>query len=210
MMRLDRRCQSMRTRFWGMAGIDSGMGLGHRERAFMARGLVPREVTVAEARGFVVRAGGLVAPWASTGEAIRHLGYVQMDPIDVCGKMHDLILRNRVAGYRRDGLLETLYAAGEREFFEHYIPGRGVLVALPVTEYRYLSRAMRARRTREGYGGMLDADQRRMARVILRRIRDEGPLGTGLLRTRCGRRRAGGRWVRWRGRRWTSSSSTGG
>lgn len=145
----------------------------------MARGLVPREVTVAEARGFVVQAGGLAAPWASVGEAIRHLGYVQMDPIDVCGKMHDLILRNRVAGYRRDGLLETLYAAGEREFFEHYIPGRGVLVALPVTEYRYLSRAMRARRTRDGYGGTLDADQRRMARVILRRIRDEGPLGTG-------------------------------
>ncbi len=123
------------------------------------------------------RALNLDQPLATTAEAIRYHGYVQIDPIDVCGKMHDLILRNRVKGYRRDDLLKTLYQAGPRQFFEHYIPGRGILVALPVEDYRFLQSHMKQRRTGSGYGGAMDASQKRMAAKILARIRDEGPLG---------------------------------
>ena len=35
--------------------------------------------------------------------------YVQIDPINMCGRMHDLILRNRIAGYREGGLMEHIY-----------------------------------------------------------------------------------------------------
>lgn len=112
-------------------------------------------------------------PFTTTEEAIRYHGYIQIDPIDVCGKMHDLILRNRVRNYRRDDLLKAVYQKPKREFFEHYV---GVLVALPVEDYRYLLPRMKSRRTDDGYSGALDTDQKKMARRILTRIKAEGPL----------------------------------
>lgn len=144
----------------------------------MDRDLPPMNVTALQARQFVLRACGMASRAASVGEVIRHLGSIQMDPIDVCGKMHDLILRNRVVPYRRDGLLSLLYADGSREFFEHYLPRRGILVALPVTDYRFLCRTMRTRRRKEGYGGLLRPEEKKLSGVILRRIREEGPLGS--------------------------------
>lgn len=142
-----------------------------------SRGPTPLDLSPPQARAFLRIATGLDRKFATTAEAIRHLGYIQMDPIDVCGKMHDLVLRNRVAGYRRDELLATLYTREPREFFEHYIPGRGILVALPVTDYPFLAARMRQRRREEGYGGALNAAQTKIARHILKRIADEGPLG---------------------------------
>jgi uncharacterized protein len=143
----------------------------------MVRSSLPLEVSLMQARQFLLRATGAAMAATNPSAAIVHLGYVQMDPIDVCGKMHDLILRNRIAEYRRDGLLASLYESMPRDFFEHYIPQRGILVAMPVSEYRFIVRAMRTRRNRMGYGGALDPSQQKLARVILRRIKDEGPLG---------------------------------
>lgn len=114
-------------------------------------------------------------PLATTDDAICHHGYIQIDPIDVCGKMHDLILRNRVQQYQRDDLLKVLYHRKQRAFFEHYI---GVLVALPIEDYRYLLPSMKRRRTSDRYSGALDADQKKMARKIIDRIRAEGPLSS--------------------------------
>ena len=139
--------------------------------------LPPLEVTTSQAREFLLRATGLDHSWSTPEAAIRHMGYVQMDPIDVCGKMHDLILRNRLADYRPDDLMRALYEPSRRNLFDHYIPQRGILVAMPVSDYPFIMRAMQRRRKREGYGGALDAAQQKLARVILRRISEEGPLG---------------------------------
>lgn len=132
-------------------------------------------VTPEACRKFLRRILHLDQPHRTADAAIRHHGYVQIDPIDVCGKMHDLILRNRVQNYRRDDLLKALYQRKERAFFEHYI---GVLVALPIEDYRYLLPGMKRRRTHDGYSGALDADQKKMARKIIDRIRAEGPLSS--------------------------------
>lgn len=133
-------------------------------------------VTPEACRKFLRRSLNLDAPLRSTDEAVRYHGYIQIDPIDVCGKMHDLILRNRVQAYQRDGLLKALYEKPkERSFFEHYV---GVLVALPVEDYRYLLPHMKSRRTDDGYSGALNAEEKRMAKRIIDRIRAEGPLSS--------------------------------
>jgi uncharacterized protein YcaQ len=55
----------------------------------------------------------LDAPLPDIAAALHHLGYVQIDPINVCGRMHDLILRNRLAGYREGDLMRHLHGTGE-------------------------------------------------------------------------------------------------
>ncbi len=132
-------------------------------------------VTPEACRRFLRHALLLDKPLTTTDAALHHHGYIQLDPIDVCGKMHDLILRNRVQDYQRDDLLKALYQRQQRAFFEHYI---GVLVALPFEDYRYLLPSMKRRRTSDRYSGALDADQKKMARKIIDRIRAEGPLSS--------------------------------
>ena len=76
-------------------------------------------------------------------------GYVQIDPINVCGRMHDLILRNRVQNYTPGGLMRHLHgngaplAADARTAFEHHLPDSGILVAMPLDAWPYLTEAMR-------------------------------------------------------------------
>ncbi len=128
----------------------------------------------------MVRALLLDQPAASTGEALAHLGYVQIDPINVCGRMHDLILRNRVAGYREGDLLRLLHdRPPPRAAFEHYLPSAGVLAALPVEAWPHLQAHMRHRRTRPGgYGGRLSAAEAKLGDRILGEIARRGPLGS--------------------------------
>ena len=91
-----------------------------------------RSLTVSrlEARRYLGRATLLDARAPDVGAAISHLGYIQIDPINVCGRMHDLILRNRVEGYLEGGLTRHIHGpedgAGhhfsKRPAFEHHIP----------------------------------------------------------------------------------------
>jgi uncharacterized protein YcaQ len=132
--------------------------------------------TTESCRRFIRTALRLDARFRNVMEAVQHLGYVQIDPIDVCGRMHDLILRNRVQAYAREGLLHALYGYGRKKpvLFEHYL---GVLVALPVEDYRYILPSMKAHRQSTGTRSALDPEQKKMAKKILERIRAEGPLG---------------------------------
>jgi uncharacterized protein YcaQ len=66
------------------------------------------------ARRFVRLATGLDARFADIGAALDHLGFVQIDPINVCGRMQDHILRHRVAGYREGvEMLDSAASAAE-------------------------------------------------------------------------------------------------
>ena len=65
--------------------------------------------------------------------------------------MHDLILRNRVAGYREGDLTRHLHGgaadfipqpAATRTAFEHHVPGTGILVAFPLDAWPHLLGAM--------------------------------------------------------------------
>ncbi|MEZ5278796.1 MAG: crosslink repair DNA glycosylase YcaQ family protein [Opitutaceae bacterium] len=138
----------------------------------------PIRLSHEEARRFHRRLLRIDHPMASVGEALDYLGYVQIDPINVCGRMQDLILRNRVTGYAEGDLFRHLHRP-ERPGFEHHIPGSGVLVALPAAAWPYLLRDMKGReRSESGYGGRLDPTQKRLARKILAQIREEGPLSS--------------------------------
>src|SRR4051812_38975505 len=87
------------------------------------------------ARRFMRRALLLDAPAPDVGAALAHHGYIQIDPINVTGRMHDLILRNRVQDYREGDLMRYLHGtasplpAAQRKAFEHHLPSAGTLVA---------------------------------------------------------------------------------
>ncbi len=143
------------------------------------------------ARRFARRAVGLDAPFAGVPAALAHLGYVQIDPINVCGRMHDLILRNRVAGYRPGDLMRTLHGSDEdagaagplgadrRVAFEHHLPDTSILVALTFDAWPHLQAAMHARSRRPGaWAGKLTARERDLAPRLLAEIAARGPLGS--------------------------------
>jgi uncharacterized protein len=132
----------------------------------------PLPVSVDLARRFVRRAQRLDTPAADVAGALDHLGYIQIDPLNVCGRMHDLILRNRVAGYRA-GRLHAFVHGPSRPGFEHYLlGGRGVLVAFPLEAWPYLTPGL-ARH------GRLAAREAALADRILGEIAARGPLTSG-------------------------------
>lgn len=131
----------------------------------------------------------LDAPRRDVGDVIEHLGYVQIDPINVCGRMHDLIVRNRVAGYREGDLMRHLHGAddplppGQRVAFEHHFAAdgasSGILAAFPLEAWPHLVGAMQARARRGGpWSGRLTAAQSGAAVRILAEIGVRGPLGS--------------------------------
>ena len=146
----------------------------------------PRKVSRAQARRFLRRAHLLDSPAPGVGEAIAHHGYIQIDPINVCGRMHDHILRNRVAGYREDGLMRHLHggnagtwlSVNERTALEHHLPSKGILVALPLDAWPHLQAGMRERTRRvSAWSGRLTPREREMAKPIFERLASGGPVG---------------------------------
>ena len=145
------------------------------------------KLTPAAARRFVQRALLLTQPAPDLATALAHHGYVQIDPINVCGRMHDLILRNRVVGYREGDLMRHLHGdartpltAATRTAFEHHLPSQqSILVAFPLEAWPHLRAANRTRTKSSGaWSGKLDARQRRLAERILAEIANRGPLSS--------------------------------
>lgn len=148
----------------------------------------PLKVTPLAARRFMRRALLLDSPVPDVGAALAHHGYVQIDPINVCGRMHDLILRNRVAGYREGDLMRHLHGgdaprpAGQRRAFEHHLPSTGILAAFTPDAWPHLLAAMRARtRRHSAWSGRLTPRQREIAPQLLAAIAERGPLNSDAL-----------------------------
>jgi uncharacterized protein YcaQ len=137
----------------------------------------PIDVSRLAARAFHRRAVLLDAKARDVASALDHHGYVQIDPINICGRMHDLMLRNRVEGYREGDLHRHLYGGAARPGFEHYLPGAGILVAFPMSAWTFLPEATREWRLRRGmYERKLPARHEKVARFILAEIAERGPL----------------------------------
>lgn len=142
-------------------------------------------VTPTAARRFMRRVLLLDQPAPDVAAALAHHGYVQIDPINVCGRMHDLILRNRVAGYQEGDLMRHLHGneaprpAAERTAFEHHLPATGVLVAFGLEAWPHLQAAMRTRTRQSGaWSGRLTAREKELAPRIFEAIAERGPLGS--------------------------------
>lgn len=143
-------------------------------------------VTGRVARLFARRAAGLDMPFPDTGSALAHHGYIQIDPINVCGRMHDLILRNRVLDYQVGGLMKHLHGDGtvlapdERTGFEHHLPDSSILTAFPLDAWTHLIAAMHQRTQRDGtWSGKLTAEEKKLSKHILAELASRGPLSSG-------------------------------
>ncbi|MGH7946334.1 MAG: DNA glycosylase AlkZ-like family protein [Opitutaceae bacterium] len=145
----------------------------------------PLIVTPLAARRFLRRVLGFDRPHANIAAALAHHGYIQVDPLNICGRMHDLILRNRVAGYREGDLMRFLHGEvtplppEQRRGFEHHVPGTGILAAFPLEAWPHLLAAMRDwSRTRGVWAGRLTPREKALAGDLLVEIRARGPLGS--------------------------------
>jgi uncharacterized protein YcaQ len=148
-------------------------------RWFPRRVSVPTvSVSKSAARRFMFHAVRLAEPHASLPAALDYHGYVQIDPLNICGRMHDLILRNRVTGYVEGDLMRHLYE-GPRVAIECHHPSQGVLAAFNANDWPFLMVKMRerAKRPRNYYHGRLTAGESRIADMILGEIAKRGPRG---------------------------------
>lgn len=104
----------------------------------------------------------------ATEAAIAHLGYVQIDTINVIERCHHHILFARIPDYRRADLAAAQSTA--KSVFEYWTHA---LAYVPTEAYRFHIRAMRADwPKRAWFGTVSPTDVRR----IVKRIQDEGPL----------------------------------
>lgn len=146
----------------------------------------PLAIPLLAARLFERRALLLDEPARDIASVLARLGYVQIDPVNICGRMHDLILRNRVRDYREGELFRHLHGdgralpVGERLAFEHHMPDRSsILVAFPLDAWPHLLAAQRQRaRTASAWQGRLTPREREFAPQILAELAARGPLGS--------------------------------
>lgn len=146
----------------------------------------PVTVTPLIARHFARAALRLDTPHSDIAAALDYHGFVQIDPVNVCGRMHDLILRNRVVGYREGDLMRYLHGESAplppaaRRAFEHHAPDTGNLLALPFEAWPHLQGEMRVRARRtSAWSGRLTPRERELAPTLLAEIAARGPLGSG-------------------------------
>jgi uncharacterized protein YcaQ len=106
---------------------------------------LPPEVTNALARRIWLRAQRLdePAPFGdgpdATRAAVEHLGYVQIDTINVVERCHHQILYTRIPGYRREHLHQA--QSTDKTVFEYWTHA---LSYVPTRDIRYYLGAMRA------------------------------------------------------------------
>lgn len=104
-----------------------------------------------------------------TYQAVRHLGYVQIDTISVIERAHHHTIWNRHHSYRPEHL-DTLQEGSRRRIFEYWFHAASYL---PMEHYRFC--LPRMRRIREKGADWFPRDKR-MIRFVLDRIKSEGPL----------------------------------
>ncbi len=141
----------------------------------MPPGTKPVSIALADARRIWLAAQRLDKP-APFGEgpdatraAVEHLGYVQIDTINVIERCHHHILFNRIPGYRRDDLRRA--QSVEKSVFEYWTHA---LSYVPTRDFRFYVAAMR-RYGAEGhpwFGEVTPAELRK----VMRLLREGGPL----------------------------------
>jgi uncharacterized protein len=137
----------------------------------MPRAAQAVSITQAEARHIWLRAQRLDerAPFgegpAATAAAVQHLGYVQIDTINVIERCHHHILWTRIPAYRRADLRQA--QSLDKSVFEYWTHA---LSYVPTRDVRFFIAAMKRHR-REGHkwlNAVSPADLRKVMRLIRR------------------------------------------
>lgn len=106
---------------------------------------------------------------AATEAAVAHLGYVQIDTINVIERCHHHILYSRIPDYRRADLVQAQSA--DKAVFEYWTHA---LSYVPAADIRYFLPAMKAHRAEPKRWSSVGGSEE--ARKLLARIRKEGAL----------------------------------
>src|SRR6201996_2662921 len=131
----------------------------------------PHPLTQLEARRIWLRAQRLdaVAPFgegaAAGAAAVEHLGYVQIDTINVIERSHHHILQTRIPAYRRADLRQA--QSIDKSVFEYWTHA---LSYVPSKDLRYFLPAMKLHK-REGhkwFNSVTPADTRKVMNLIRR------------------------------------------
>src|ERR1700730_1655740 len=131
----------------------------------------PHPLTKAAARRIWLRAQRLdtKTPFgegpAATAQAVEHLGYVQIDTINVIERSHHHILWNRIPEYRRADLRQA--QSVDKSVFEYWTHA---LSYVPSRDLRFFIPAMK-RHQREGHkwlSSVKPADLRKVMKLIRR------------------------------------------
>ena len=105
----------------------------------------------------------------ATKAAVEHLGYVQIDTINVIERCHHHILFSRIPSYERGHLAQAQSA--EKSVFEYWTHA---LSYVPLRDIRFFLGAMKAHRAEPRRWSAVGG--RDEARKLLARIRRDGPL----------------------------------
>lgn len=141
----------------------------------MPRDVESQPLDKTEARRIWLRAQQLDAPAPfgagpqATTAAVEHLGYVQIDTINVIERCHHHILWNRVPDYRRADLRQA--QSVDKSVFEYWTHA---LSYVPSKDLRFFLPAMR-RHKREGHKWLTSVKPADL-RKVLRLIRRDGAL----------------------------------
>jgi uncharacterized protein len=135
----------------------------------------PLAISKTSARRFVLGRQGLWPGrrWAGlegTAEALYEAEAVQMDPLNVVARSHDILLWSRVSAYRPEFLDRLLYQ--ERRFFDY----GGGLHIYPIEELPYW-RVHMGRRAVEGRWASFGKENADLINEVRAELRQRGPLG---------------------------------
>jgi len=137
----------------------------------MPRATKPHPLTKSEARRIWLRAQRLdiSAPFGegpqATAAAVEHLGYVQIDTINVIERCHHHILFSRIPNYRRADLRQA--QSVDKSVFEYWTHA---LSYVPSKDFRYFVPDMKLHK-REGhrwFASVSPADTRKVMRLLKR------------------------------------------
>src|SRR3982074_538536 len=137
----------------------------------MPRATEPHPLTQSQARRIWLHAQRLDRPApfgegpVATAEAVAHLGYVQIDTINVIERCHHHILFNRIPAYRRADLRQA--QSVDKSVFEYWTHA---LSYVPARDFRFFLPAMKEHK-REGhkwFGSVSTADLRKVLTLIRR------------------------------------------
>jgi uncharacterized protein YcaQ len=137
----------------------------------------PVSLSITEVKAIVLRSQGLAEDASPFGlgkaavlKAIQHLGYIQVDPINVLQRAHHHVLWSRVPNYHPDMLHELQNPdAAVFEYWNH------AASYLPMTDYRFSLPLMRKYRGQFHWSDD-SPELRKSMRRLLSMIRKQGPL----------------------------------
>jgi uncharacterized protein YcaQ len=135
----------------------------------------PVVLTKVRARRIWLRAQRLdeAAPFGdgplATPAAVQHLGYVQIDTINVVERCHHQILYTRIPSYRRDHLRQA--QSVDKTVFEYWTHA---LSYVPAADLRFFTRAMK--READNHSSFFHTVKRGELQKVLGRIRRNGAL----------------------------------